>query len=132
MTGPVAPQRNPPIHPEYYMPSVFQIANITLGKFTGIETTVSNNYVVGQLVRFIVPSPYGTRQLNEQQGLILSIVGDSQFITDNNTANSDTFIPNPTYPGPIAAQVMAIGDLNNSSTPNNLSILGAFQNISPQ
>ncbi len=131
MTGPVAPQRNPPIHPEYYKPSVFMIENITLGKFTLVETQVANNYELKQLVRLIVPPAYGTSQLNEQEGLIMSIIDDTQFLLDINSQNCDQFIPNPTYRSPIVAQVMAIGDLNVASTPNNLSILGAFQNISP-
>lgn len=130
-SGPIPPQNNPIIRPNYYRPSVFNIAALTLGNTTTVQTNTANNYVQGQQIRFIVPSFYGTRQLNEQTAFITAIIDTTQFVVNINSNGYSTFIASPPYTGQIPAQVMAIGDINNNSTSDNLSISGAFQNISP-
>ena len=62
-SGPIAPENNPVIEPEYFQPSVFPITAITQGTSTTVTTGtafgVTNNYVIGQLVRFNIPFFYG-------------------------------------------------------------------------
>jgi hypothetical protein len=60
--GPIAPQNNPPINPQFYQPSIFDIASITNGETTLVTTTVAQNYVIGQLVRLLIPQIYGARR----------------------------------------------------------------------
>ena len=121
------PQPPAPI-PTNYEPSNFTVSNITKGKTTQVQTSIANNFVVGQLVRFHIPNPYNIRQLNEQSGYITSISSSTTFIVDIDSSTYDPYISSPTHPGYTPPQVSAIGDKNNSST--GLSITGAFINIS--
>lgn len=140
-SGPIAPERNPPIHPEFFEPSRFAISGISFGPTTLITTlpafAVNNNYVIGQLVRFLIPAAYGTRQLNEQEAYVIALPGLNQIVVNiNTTQNYDTFIPSPTY-APTLPEVLAIGDVNTGTINSHgrvmlgTTIPGAFINISP-
>lgn len=152
--GPQAPENNPPIEPQWFQPSVFPITAISFGTSTTVTTGtafgVSNNYVVGQLVKFLIPPTYGAQQLNGQIGYVTSIPGANQVTVDINTSNNklyNAFIPSPSY-GPTPPQIIAIGDINSgsinsriipiNSRPLNQTveqqtfINGSFINISPQ
>lgn len=136
-SGPLAPERNPPIEPQYFQPSRFVISDITLGTTTTITTSVDNNYVVGQLIRLVIPSQYGTRKLNEQQAYVIDVPA-----SDEVTLNIDTSIGYDAFiSSPVGAtndpQIMSIGDVNsgqiNASGPRTTTtyIPGSFINISP-
>jgi hypothetical protein len=133
--GPTPPYNNPPIEPQYFKPSQFFISAITLGVLTTITTTVPMNYVIGQQVRLLIPNGFGSRQLNEQTGFVLSIPGPTQIVIDLNSQNSDPFINNATLT--TKAQILAIGDENSGSISHHgrinyfTTIPGAFRNISP-
>jgi hypothetical protein len=136
ISGPIAPENNPPITPQYYQPSVFDIAAITLGYPTTVTTTVDHNYVVGQIVRLVISQLYGSFQLNEQQAYVLSIPAANQVILSLNSSNASPFATNPTS-GSTQPQIVAIGDIN-SGTINDQGrsntgtyIPGSFINISP-
>jgi len=135
--GPIAPENNPPINPQYYQPSVFQITAISLGRSTTVTTSVDHNYVIGQNVRLIIPPTYGSFQLNESQGLVTSIPTANQVVINiDSSSNVNAFVSSPTY-GPTKPQIAAIGDVNsgqiNSSGPSNTItfIPGSFIDISP-
>lgn len=142
VTGPVAPESNPPIEPQFYHPSRFAIAAISLGATTTVTTIesdfgVDNDYVIGQQVRFLIPYFYGTYQLNQQTGLVISIPGVNQVTVNIDTSrNYNAFIPSPTF-GPTQPQLIPIGDVNtgainaNGRTLNGTTIPGAFYNSSP-
>jgi hypothetical protein len=132
---PIPAYSNVPIEPQFYQPSQFFISAIALGKTTVITTTTNVNYVVGQLVRLIIPQYFGCRQLNEKQGYVLSIPSANQIeVNINSSQNVDPYI-NTTYT--TKPQILAIGDINNgliSSTGRVLlstNIPGSFINISP-
>jgi hypothetical protein len=135
--GPIAPENNPPINPQYYQPSVFDITAIALGVNTTVTTSVAHNYVIGQNVRLLIPAAYGSIQLNEQQGLVIAIPATNQVVLNINSAqNVDPFIAMPAY-GPTPPQIAAIGD-QNSGTINTTGrsntgtfIPGSFIDISP-
>lgn len=134
--GPKAPERNPPIHPEYFLPRVFVISAIALGTSTTVTTSLNHDYVVGQNIRFLIPDTYGTRQLNERTGLVTSIPAANQVVVDINSNGMDAFIPSPTF-GPTPPQIVAIGDVNTGAinTTGRINtgtfIEGSFINISP-
>lgn len=133
--GPIAPENNPPIHPEYYLPSVFFISAISLGLTTTVTTSVNHNYVVGQSVRLLIPPTYGSYQLNELTAYVINIPAPNQVILNLNSTNSNAFIPNPLY-GPIKPQIVAVGDINSGPISTNgrnvqTYIAGSFINISP-
>ena len=141
LNGPQALYNNVPINPEYFQPSKFQITAITPGRSTTVTVAasfgVNCNYVVGQRVKFVIPSPYGAYQLNGQSGYVTSLPATNQFVVDIDTSlNFSSFVASPTY-GPTPPQVIATGDINSgiiSSTGasnSSTTIPGAFINISP-
>jgi hypothetical protein len=133
--GPIAPESNPPINPQFYQPRVFNIASITNGATTLVTTTVNHDYVVGQEVRFLISQLYGERQLNEKTGNVISIPAPNQVIVNIDSSFFDTFVPN-TSSGTTQPQIVAIGDVNSGQintgrSGNNTYIPGSFIDISP-
>ena len=132
--GPIAVYNNLPIEPQNYQPSQFFISAITLGQSTTITTTVNNNYVVGQEVRLLIPPSFGSYQLNEQTGFIISIPASDQFVLNiDSSMNVNAFINSSST---TQAQCVAMGDLNtgqtNTGRTNNITYIpGSFINISP-
>src|SRR5271166_3802950 len=124
--GPTAPENNPPIMPDFYLPRVFYIEAIALGATTLITTTLPHNYVIGQTIRLIIPPTYGSRSLNEQQGTVISIPAPNQVLTTINSMGADPFIAAPTY-GPTLPQILPIGDINNGGINNTFSV--GFSNL---
>lgn len=133
ITGPIPPYSNPPIQPQNFNPSQFFISNISLGIQTTVTTTVNHNYVIGQLIRIIIPLFSGCREINEQTGYVLSIPSPNQVVLDIDSSNATPFA---TTTQPQQPQILAIGDANNgivSSTGRSLpstTIPGAFINVS--
>lgn len=135
ISGPVPPYTNPPINPQYYQPSAFFISAISLGQTTTVTTTVANNYVLGQLVRLIIPNGYGSTQLNNQTGNIISILAPNQMELDLFSLYTDLFIPsssNTTQPQTIAVGDVNSGFINNAGIGSQGTYVpGSFINISP-
>lgn len=136
LIGPNAPERNPPIVPQYYAPSVFYITAITLGLTTTVTTATDHNYSIGGEVRMHIPTTYGTIQLNGAQAVVISIPSSTQVELLIDSQQFDSFISSPTY-GPTKPQICGIGDLNSGSinsfgrVGNILNIAGSFVNTSP-
>jgi hypothetical protein len=136
ISGPIAPENNPPINPQYYLPSAFQIAAIINGRTTLVTTTVNQDYVIGQEVRFLISQLYGERQLNQKTGFILSIPAPDQFVVDIDSTFYDLFVANPNS-GTTQPQVVAIGDVNTGTinptgrSTNLTYVPGSFIDISP-
>jgi hypothetical protein len=134
--GPIAPENNPPINPQYYQPRVYEIMSITLGALTRVVTTLPHDYVIGQNVRLLIPEPYGAQELNGEQGYVVAIPSANSLVVAINSMGGNPFIPTPTF-GPTPPQIIAIGDINFgliSSTGRSLpatDIPGSFINISP-
>lgn len=134
--GPIPPETNPAIKPQYYEPSRFVISALATGTSTTITTSTDNNYVVGGQVRVLIPQYYGTYQINGQTGFITSLLSSSQFIVNIDSSNANAFISNPVF-GPDLPQVVAVGDVNtgainaNGSRNQTTFIEGSFINVSP-
>jgi hypothetical protein len=134
--GPIAPQNNPPINPQFYQPSIFDIASITNGETTLVTTTVAQNYVIGQLVRLLIPQIYGARQFNEQTAFVIGIPSPTQITLQLDSSSYDVLVPNPTS-GTTQPQVVAVGDVNSGQINsqgrkvNGTFIPGSFIDISP-
>jgi len=135
--GPNALYRNLPIRADYFSPRKKFINTIVLGKETTIVTDGDHEYVVGQLVRLLVPSWYGSYQLSGISGYVTAVPTSSSVIINIDSRQANPFIANPAY-STTRPQIVAVGDLNtpylNSSGPSSYetSIPGSFINISPQ
>jgi len=133
--GPIPPFTNLPIAPQNYNPSQFFISAITLGTSTTVTTTVNLNYVIGQLVKLIIPTQFGSRQLNEQEGYVLAIPASNQVVISiDSSKNVDAFKSSPSTP--TQPQILALGNINqgqiNTGRANNATnIPGSFINVSP-
>lgn len=129
------PFTNPPIEPQFYQPSQFFISAITLGVTTTVTTTVNHNYVIGQLVRLIIPPAFGSRALTDKTGYVISIPAADQVTLDINSTGVNPFVSNASVN--TQPQIMAVGDINTgiiSSTGaimSSTNIPGTFINISP-
>jgi hypothetical protein len=134
--GPIAPESNPPINPQYYLPNWFNIESIAMGFTTLVTTVIDHNYVVAQQVRLLIPSIYGANALNEQTAFVISIPSPNQMVLELFSLNSDTFVSNPNS-GITQPQVVAIGDVNSGAinatgrTGNGTFIPGSFIDVSP-
>lgn len=131
---PTPAYQNVPINVEFYQPSQFFITAITLGITTTVTTSVTHNYVVGQLVRLLIPFGWGSTQLNEKTGYVISIPTTSSVEIDINSVGVDPFrIVNLT----TKPQIVAVGDGNSGAinatgrVNQGLFIPGSFINISP-
>ena len=132
ITYPIPLYANVNIVSTSYKPSQYFISAITLGYQTIVTTTVDHNYVVGQLVRLLIPNGFGSRQLNEVPGYVISIPATNQVTLDIVSSNADPFINANLN---TKAQIIAVGDvnagnLNSNGTTLSLSVPGSFINIS--
>lgn len=136
MVGPIAPERNPPINPQYYIPSRFVISDLVIGLNTLITTSEDHNYVLGQEIRVLIPPAYGCREISGKTGFVIKIPSDNQVLVNINSLGSNLFITSPSYTKNVP-QILAIGDVNtgyiNGNGPNHITnyIPGSFINISP-
>lgn len=136
ITSPVPVYQNLPIDSDFYKPSRFEIEDIDLGIETTVTTTVDHNYVIGQLVRLLIPANYGCFQLNQKTGYVIAIPASDQVLLDiDSSINVDSFISASTSNVP---QIVAVGDIrsgqinSNGRIQNITFIPGSFINISPQ
>lgn len=132
LSYPVPLYANLPIQSSNYKPSQYFISAITLGFVTTVTTTVAHNYVVGQLVRLLIPNGFGSRQLNERTAYVTSIPSVTQVTIDMVSNNSDPFVNANLN---TKAQIVAVGDINTGNLNSNgpilgLTIPGSFTNIS--
>lgn len=136
MVGPIAPERNPPINPQYYIPSRFVISDLVRGVNTLITTSEEHNYVIGQEVRVLIPIAYGCREISGQTGFVIDIPSDTQVLVNINSVDANAFIASPSYTRNVP-QILAIGDTNSGPiTPFGTGTLkttisGSFINVSP-
>ncbi len=133
--GPIPPESNPPIEPQFYQPKQFFIDDITLGQTTTVTTTINHDYVIGQLVRLLIPQANGSRQLSETQSYVIQVPASNQVVLQlDSSVNVDPFISTS---APNQPQILPIGDINSgqinsSGRINNLDYIpGSFINISP-
>lgn len=140
LNGPIPPFNNPTIEPGFFEPSQFVISALSFGQITTVTTSVNHNYVVGQLVRLLIPSSYGSIQLNEKTGFVISVPTTNSVVIGINSTGTNPFIASPTFlpfqsrtqPQIVAAGNQNSGQLNASGRSSvGTFIPGSFINISP-
>jgi hypothetical protein len=132
---PIPAYQNVPIEPEFYVPRRFAISSITLGKTTLVSSAETMNFLVGQLIRLIIPNAYGAYQLNNALGYIISLPSATQVevqIDSSVGINAFVLATNQT----VVAQILPVGDINsgvitNTGRTNNQTFInGSFINVS--
>ncbi|HEX5553449.1 MAG TPA: hypothetical protein VFX43_09395 [Chitinophagaceae bacterium] len=123
--------------PDNYTNSISAISTVTNGGLPPtiqVTTTSPNQFVTGQLVRFLIPPGWGITQLNNQLGFITDVISSTQFIVNIDPTGFNAFV---TPSAPLNRQVpqcVCVGDDNLSSVFNKnigYTTLGAFINVSP-
>lgn len=134
LSPPIPAYQNVPIQPQFYQPSQFIISAISLGIQTLITTTANVNYVIGQLIRLIIPPSFGTRGLNEAQSYVIGLPAANQVLLNVSSIGMDPFISSSAT---TKAQILAIGSsslgaINSQGRINQQTFVpGSFINISP-
>jgi len=138
LSYPIPIYQNVEIHAEYYIPQRYVIDDITLGTTTIVITDGNHDYVVGQQIRFLIPSNFGSYQLNNVKGYVVSVPSPTQLVVDvDSSRNVDPFLTSATVTT-ASPQIIAIGDVNSGVAnskgriDNITFIPGSFINISPQ
>lgn len=133
---PIPAFQNLPIDSQFYVPSRFVITDLTLGLTTTVTVNSILNFAIGQKVRLIIPPGYGSRQLNERQGIALSFPTTTSVELDiDSSRNVDQFIAAAISQTP---QLLPIGEVNTGvqnqtgRTNQQTFIPGSFINISPE
>lgn len=132
LSYPIPAYQNLPINSDYYSPSEFVISAISQGVLTTVTMATNTNFVIGQLVRFIIPPSFGIRGLNGQSGYVVSIPSANQVTVNINSNGMDAYILSSAT---TVAQILPIGDINqgaiNTSGPMSTEtfIPGSFINI---
>lgn len=131
---PIPAYANVPIQPQFYKPRFWFISTITRGLTTIVTTTATQDFVVGQLIRFIIPPSFGIRQLNEVEGYVISIISPTQVEVDIDSRFMDAFTSSSatTQPQIIPVGDIANGQVNATGRRNTATFIpGSFINISP-
>jgi hypothetical protein len=118
---PVPPYFNVPIEAQFYSPSRLSISNIARGITTTITTSAVHEYVIGQEIRLIIPPIFGSYQLNETKGYVISIPTTTSVVATIDSTQSDAFIPTP-YTA-VITNIASVG-LSTVVTANNSFRLG--------
>ncbi len=132
---PTPPYTNPPIEPQFYSPRQRFISNLTLGTTTIVTTSEDQEFVVGQLVRLLIPQTAGSIELNQVEGYVINVISPTQVeVQINSRLGVSTFISNPN--ARQQPQIIPIGNINSgiiSATGNvmtSTNIPGSFINVS--
>lgn len=132
---------NPKIMPQNFEPnnytnSISSITTVTNGGLPPtiqVTTDLPNQFVTGQLVRFLIPPGWGITQLNNQLGFITVINSTTQFIVNIDPTGFNEFVTASAPFNKQKPQCICVGDNNNASEFNRQlgnTILGAFINVS--
>ncbi len=136
ITYPIPAYQNVPIQPQYYKPRRWVIEDISLGRTTVVTATTDMDYEIGQEARLLIPSSFGSIQLNEKKGFVISLPNSDQVELDiDSSYGVDAFMSSTSTVQ--SAEILAIGDINTGAINTNgrndqkTYIPGSFINISP-
>ena len=102
-----------------YQPAMRIINALTLAENATVTTSFDHDYLVGLIVRLLIPSEFGMIQANNLVGTIISVPGSGSFVVDIDTRGFDAFVlassavPLPWYINDYAT-VVPVGEVNSS------------------
>ena len=75
-----------------YQAAMRIINALTLAGNATVTTSFDHDYLVGLIVRLLIPSEFGMIEANNLVGTILSVPGSDSFVVDINTRGFDAFV----------------------------------------
>ncbi len=106
-----------------FQPTLRIISAITNDNPALVTTTISHDYITGEIVRLKIPKGFGMQQANNLLGVV-TITSPDEFTIDINTTRFEPF--SPPFPLPTAftcAQVVPVGEISSL-------LAGATKNVS--
>lgn len=79
------------LYPFMFSPYVSYIVAITTGATTTVTTSFPHGLSVGDSVRLVIPSPWGTTQISGQQGLVTSVTNSIKFVVGIDSSAASAF-----------------------------------------
>ena len=99
-----------------FQPALRLITALTIAENATVTTSFDHDYLIGLIVRILVPNEFGMIQVNKEVGTIIEVPTDDTFVIDIDTRGFDTFIvPDPEewfineFPS-----VVPVGEINSS------------------
>lgn len=77
--------------PFAFTPYVSYIVGMTLGATTTVVTSFPHGLTAGDVVRLVIPSPWGPVQVSGQQGTVLSVTDAITFVVGINSSAASAF-----------------------------------------
>ena len=110
------------------VPNLQYINAITLGTTTTFGFTANHNFSAGENVSFRVSKPYGTQELNNKKGTILSLTSNTITVNLDSTNYTPFIYPVSGRNTPPVCVPSSSGIIPNSSPPT-VNLEDAFDNV---
>ena len=112
-----------------FVPQFSLIESIELGQQTVVTFTAPCDFTVGEIVSFRVSPSSGTRELNNQQALVLNVTSDTITVPIN-SINYTPFIYNTENSLVFPAMVVPVGSgIVPNAMPPQTNLKDVFDNI---
>lgn len=79
------------LYPNTFSPYVSYIVALTTGTTTTVTTSAPHGLSVGDTVRLVIPSPWGTTQISGLQGQVTSVTNAITFVVAINSSSASAF-----------------------------------------
>ncbi len=101
---------------------------LSLGQTTIATFSADHNFTVGEIVSFRVSPPYGTKEINEKSGKVLSITPDT-ITVDIDSINFTPFIYPVSGPNTPPVVVPSASGVIPNYYPPTYTLFDVFDNI---
>jgi len=116
----VDPTFNPSLSAITVITSIFSAIR---GNITQIDTQSPHTFVLGQIVKFLIPIDYGMPQINGEVATVIGVaINPNQFFVNIDSRSFEPFVV-PAAPKQFA-QVFDIGEINSRLTGASRNVLG--------
>lgn len=79
------------LYPNVFTPYVSYIVALATGSTTTVTTSYPHGLSVGDVVRLVIPSPWGTTQISGQTGTVTSVTNTIKFVVNINSSSASAF-----------------------------------------
>lgn len=99
-----------------FQPAMRLITALSIAATATVTTSFDHDYLVGLVVRLLIPSEFGMIQVNQELGTIIDVPTTDSFVIDIDTRGFDTFIipvPEEWFINDFPS-VVPVGEVNSS------------------